>query len=161
MRSKTVVLSLVLLLILSATAFAQQRGRAVMPAGAGNPAGTQPGPGDPDGMGPLGPIGRCLAAIGLTDAQKADIKALLEAEAPTLQALHETMKTDEEAVKTAVEATTPDPCAVGTAVLKVHADREAIQAELETLRTKLEALLTAEQKLKLAGCLSVFNPPRP
>jgi Spy/CpxP family protein refolding chaperone len=149
------ILSLVMLMMFGASALlAQQRGRAVMPAGSGPQMG---GPGT-DAMGPLGPLGQCFRALNLTDAQRADVKALVETEIPVLQALHETVKADEEALKALLEGTAPEPCGVGTAFLEVHADRGAIRAELQSFRTKIEALLTAEQKLRLAGCLDAHGP---
>ena len=103
--------------------------------------------------GPLGAYLSCLRIVDLTDVQKADVKALLEAARPKLDALHVTLKADREALRAAVGATTPDPCAIGKAFLKVGADVKAIGEELKALRTAIEALLTPEQKAKLEGCL--------
>ena len=115
----------------------------------------------PEGQAPHGPLAgylRCLHIVDLTDVQKADVKALLEAARPKLEALHVTLRADREALRAAVTATPPDPCLVGAAFLKVEADVKAIGEELKTLRTAIEALLTAEQKAKLEGCL---RAPRP
>jgi len=109
-------------------------------------------------QGPLAGYLRCLGIVGLTDIQKADVKALLVAAKPELDALHATLKTDREALRAAVTAPTPDPCAVGTALLKVEADVKAIGEALKELRTAIEALLTPEQKAKLEGCLKAPKP---
>lgn len=103
--------------------------------------------------GPLAGYLACLRIVDLTDAQKADVKAIVEAARPKLDALHATLKTDREALRAAVTATTPDPCSIGTALLKVEADQKAIGDELKAVRTAIEALLTPEQKAKLDGCL--------
>lgn len=103
--------------------------------------------------GPLAGYLRCLGIVGLTDDQKADVKGILEAARPALEALHATRKADREALEAAVAAPTPDPCAVGAAFLKVAADRKAIGEELAKVRGAIEALLTPEQKAKLEGCL--------
>lgn len=108
--------------------------------------------------GPLAGYLRCLGVVGLTDTQKADVRALLEAAKPGLDALRATLKADREALRAAVVATPPDPCAVGTAFLKVDADVKAIGDARKDLRTAIEALLTPEQKAKLEGCL---RAPRP
>lgn len=108
--------------------------------------------------GPVAATLRCLRVVDLTDAQKADVKALLEAARPDLEALRATLRTDREALRAAVTAATPDPCVVGAAFLKVEADRKAIGDELKAVRTAIEALLTPEQKAKLEGCL---RAPRP
>jgi Spy/CpxP family protein refolding chaperone len=100
---------------------------------------------------------RCLAILDLTDAQKADIKALVVAETATLKGLHDTLATDRQALVAALGATTPDACAVGAALLKVHADREAIRAELAKIATGVESLLTAEQKTRFEGCVQAPN----
>ncbi len=115
----------------------------------------------PAGQAPHGPLAgylRCLRIVDLTDVQKADVKGLLEAARPKLEALHVTLKADREALRAAVSATTPDPCAIGTALLKVEADVKAIGEELKAVRTAIEALLTPEQKAKLEGCLKAPKP---
>lgn len=130
------------------------------PAGpqAGPPAGPQAGP-PPGPQGPLAGYLRCLFGVaGLTDAQKDDVKALLEAARPGMQSLHEALKDDREALRAAATAPTPDPCAVGTAFLEVEADLKAIGEATRELRTAIEALLTPEQKARLEGCL---RAPRP
>jgi Spy/CpxP family protein refolding chaperone len=116
-------------------------------------AGPAPGP-----KGPLAGYLHCLGVAGLTDVQKADVKALLEAARPGTEALLATLKSDREALHAAVTAATPDACAVGTALLKVEADLKAIGEEGKALRTAIEALLTPEQKLKLEGCLKAPRP---
>ena len=126
------------------------------------PPAAPPGPqGAQAPQGPKGPLAgylRCLGIVGLTDVQKADVKELLEAAKPEMDALHATLKTDREALRAAVTATNPDPCAIGTAFLKVEADLKATGEELKAVRTAIEALLNPEQKAKLEGCL---RAPRP
>ena len=117
------------------------------------PAGQAPGP-----QGPLAGYLRCLGVAGLSDTQKADVRAILEAAKPGMEALHATLKADREALRAAVTATTPDPCVVGAAFLKVEADVKAIGEEVKEIRTAIEALLTAEQKAKLEGCLKAPRP---
>jgi Spy/CpxP family protein refolding chaperone len=128
---------LVLVLLLSATTLLAQ---------------APPPPGDGPHR-PAGPFGRCLSILGLSTAQQEGIKAALEAAGPTLQALHETLRTDREALKAALDAATPDACAIGTAVLKVESDQKAIRAEMDKLKASIEAILTPDQKLKFAGCM--------
>ncbi|MHB8798666.1 MAG: Spy/CpxP family protein refolding chaperone [Thermoanaerobaculia bacterium] len=111
-------------------------------------------PGPPSGpQGPLAGTLRCLGIVRLTDAQKADVRALLEAAKPELEVLREDLKTDRAALRTALAATPPDPCAVGTAVLEVEADLKEIREATKELRAAIGALLTPEQKAKLEGCL--------
>lgn len=119
------------------------------PANGGQGAPPQGGP----QAGPGHPILRCLSIVNLTEDQKAQIKAILDAAGPTLKALNETLATDRQALKAAVDATPQDACAIGAALIKVQADELAIRTELETTKASIEALLTTEQKLKLEGCL--------
>jgi Spy/CpxP family protein refolding chaperone len=116
------------------------------------------GPPAPGPRGPLAGYLHCLGVAGLTDVQKADVKALLEAARPGTEALLATLKSDREALHAAVTAAAPDACAVGTALLKVEADLKAIGEDGKALRTAIEALLTPEQKLKLEGCLKAPRP---
>jgi len=108
--------------------------------------------------GPLGGYLSCLRIVDLTEVQKADVKVLLEAARPKLEALHVTLKADREALRAAVGAPTPDPCAIGKAFLKVETDVKAVGEELKAVRTAIEALLTPEQKAKLEGCLKAPKP---
>ncbi|MBI2213784.1 MAG: periplasmic heavy metal sensor [Acidobacteria bacterium] len=114
------------------------------------------GPGNGQGNPPAGPghpILRCLQIVNLTEDQQSQIKGILEAAAPTLKALHETLATDRQALREAIDATPQDGCAIGSALIQVQADEKAIRAELDKTKASIEALLTTEQKLKLAGCL--------
>jgi Spy/CpxP family protein refolding chaperone len=163
MRNRNLIVTgaVLILITLVAPVYAQHGSRP-------NPSGPAPGMQPPapsqqeEAMGaglPLGPVMHCLKVVGLSDDQKTAIKAAVDAEAPKLQALHEQAKTDREALKALVDATTQDPCAIGTAFLKVRADEVAIHTELESFRTTIESILTPEQKLKLAGCLEAGPGP--
>lgn len=92
-----------------------------------------------------------LASLDLTDTQKEKVNALLDAGKPKFEALRQEGRAAREALKSASEAPTPDPAAVGAAFLRVKAHRGAVRAERESSRKALEALLTAEQKAKLDG----------
>lgn len=95
----------------------------------------------------------CLKILGLSDQQKTDIKAVLEAEKTVVQGLVETLRTDREALRALLEGGSTDGCAIGNAVLKVKADHEALKAERGKILASVEALLTPEQKAKFEGCL--------
>lgn len=129
---------------------------AAPPAFAADPA--------PPAAAPAGPIAhllKCLTIVDLTDTQKAQIKAILQAEKPVMEALLAELKTDRQAMKAALEANPVDPCAVGAAAIALHTDRQALGAELKSIRTQVEATLTAEQIAKLHGCLHAPRGPAP
>lgn len=111
--------------------------------------------------GPVAHFLECLKIVNLSDAQKGQIKAILESAKPTLQGLHQQVETDIEALKTALGTSSPDPCAVGAALLKVHADRVAIVDEFKAIKTSIEAVLTPEQIAKLEGCLQAPRSTQP
>jgi len=96
---------------------------------------------------------KCLSIVQLTDEQKTQVKAVMEAARPELEVLHEKMVADRQALRAAIEATPQDSCAIGTAFVQVDADRKAIRSERDEVRAAVMALLTAEQKAKLEGCL--------
>lgn len=126
---------------------------AVLAAG---PALAQEKPGPPP-KGPIAHLLRCLSIVDLTDTQKQQVRAILEAEKPVMEGLHQQLRTDAQALQAALQANPPVACTVGDAFLKVHADRAAIRAELEKIKTAVEAVLTPEQVARLNGCLQAPN----
>jgi Spy/CpxP family protein refolding chaperone len=130
------------------------------------PALAQAGPPGPPPAGVAGPpphpfahLLHCLAVVNLTDAQKADVRAVLEAAKPEAEAIAAALKADREALRAELEKTPPDPCTVGSAALQLHADRLAAKALFEKTRDAVLAVLTPEQKAKLAGCLEAPKGP--
>lgn len=122
------------------------------------PPANGPGPGNGQGnpppqAGPGNPLLKCLQIVNLSEDQKTQIKGILEAAAPGIKVLHETLAADRQALKAAFEAVPQDACAIGNAMLKIQADEKALRAEHEKVKASIEAILTAEQKTKLAGCL--------
>ncbi len=102
---------------------------------------------------PFERLRHCLSILDLTDAQKADIKAVFDAAKPQFDTLAATLKADRDALTADLAKTPPDPCAVGNDALKLHADREAMRTFLTGVRDQVLALLTDAQKAKLTGCL--------
>lgn len=96
------------------------------------------------------PIRAALGALDLTDAQKAQVRDLLEKQRPVMQGLREQLKADHEALRTAA-ADTKNLAAIGSAYLKVQADREAMKAQMASSRDAISAILTPEQRAKLEG----------
>ena len=92
--------------------------------------------GEHGGMGPgMGPrLHAALRHLDLSDTQKEQIKAKLEAAA----------------LKALLDAPNPNKEAVGEATIRLHEHRQAVKAEMERTRAEIEALLTPEQREKLA-----------
>lgn len=106
---------------------------------------------------PDGPAGRilgCLRVVNLTESQKDAVRAVFEAAKPAVTAAVERVKAAEENLKTLMQATTKDACAIGNALIAVQTARQGLSTELEKVRTEIAAILTPEQKAMLAGCLA-------
>jgi len=101
------------------------------------------------------PVLRCLhnADLNLTDAQKADIKAILEAARPVLQAAHDKIRADRQKLHADIEAGA-DKSVLGQDVLDLHADLKAVQAELTSVKEQIASKLTADQKARVGDCLA-------
>jgi Spy/CpxP family protein refolding chaperone len=92
---------------------------------------------------------RGLSRLDLTESQKADVQKIMDSRKATLESLHGRMQTDWEALRQVSEGSNPNASAVGTAFLKLRADREAMRAERESTMQEIRSILTTEQKEKL------------
>ena len=101
------------------------------------------------------PVLRCLrnADLNLTEGQKADIKAIVEAARPALQAGHEKIRADRQKLHADIEAGA-DKSVLGQDVLDLYADLKAVQAELASVKDQIASKLTADQKAKIGDCLA-------
>ena len=105
------------------------------------------------------PALRCLRSADLTDAQKADIKTIVEAATPALQAAREKVRADRLKLHADLEAGA-DKSVLGQDVLDLHTDTKALQAELETVKDQIASKLTADQKTKVGDCLAALKAGR-
>jgi Spy/CpxP family protein refolding chaperone len=117
-------------------------------------AAVYPGPGGQKAKPGIGPAYRvALARVGLTTEQKGRIRAIVVAERPNVEALRGQQQTSKAALDAALQAPSPDPTAVGNALLRTRADRQALRAEMKKLRNQTVSVLTPEQRAKLDGYL--------
>lgn len=128
-------------------AIAQSRGPAQPPAERHKSGASQ------DDRKPGDPLVHCLSTLDLDEGQKTQIASILDTARPVSEALHEQIKTDRKAFNDLLEAEVPDACATGSAALKLESDCKAGKAQRQAVLTSVEAVLTPEQKTKLAGCL--------
>jgi len=97
----------------------------------------------------MGPgIRAVLAKLDLSQEQKDQIRSFAEAARPQLQALREQQKSNRAALRALLDAATPDTKAIGEAMLKVKAGREALDAERQKLHDATVSVLTPEQRVK-------------
>ncbi|HEX5855716.1 MAG TPA: periplasmic heavy metal sensor [Thermoanaerobaculia bacterium] len=105
-------------------------------------------------MGRAASMRKALASLGLSDDQKAKIKATFAAEKPTFQALRTEGQAARVALKAAASAPTPDAATVGTAFLRLGANRKAERAEMQKVRGQVSALLTPAQNAQLTSAFA-------
>lgn len=101
-----------------------------------------------------------LATVGVTEDQKANIVAILQAQKDDAQALALKTRTDAKALNGLASAATPDPAAVGKAFLTVKGDRDAVKAMAGKVLDDVKAVLTPEQAGKLDGYLAALKQMR-
>ena len=87
--------------------------------------------------------------LGLTEQQKTAWRALHEERREAMKPIAEEGSALRKKLREAVEASSPDPTAVGEATLALEAHHKKVQAEREAFRQKLEAVLDPAQKEKL------------
>jgi Spy/CpxP family protein refolding chaperone len=124
-----------------------QGGSALRRMGPGGPGhGFGPGPGGPFGM--LGEFGRGLRQLDLSEAQREQLRGVMDSHRAEFQALGDRMRTAHEALDAVVTADSVDESAIRAR----SADVAAVQADAAVLRGKVHqeifSLLTAEQQAK-------------
>ena len=94
----------------------------------------------------------CLTILQLTDAQRVEILAVLEAARPDFQANREYLRAAREKLSGDVAAGA-DVCVVGQDYLAVHAALETLGAQLSSVKDQVLSKLPPEEAARLAGCL--------
>ena len=110
------------------------------------------GPGGPGGPGILNP--RILHQLDVTDAQREQIRTLVEANREANQALHEQLRANHEAVRAASLTTTFDEGQVRALIAAGEAIRTDLALSEARLTSQVYALLTPEQRAELAEILA-------
>ena len=123
-------------------------------------AGPGKGPMGAEGRGGLPFVRRALAALDLSDQQKTQVREVLEAQKPAIQALMEKARADRQKLDTLLQTPNPDPAAVGTAFLAVHKNREAMKSERDLALSEVKKVLSPEQAAKLDAILKFARPGR-
>jgi Spy/CpxP family protein refolding chaperone len=119
----------------------------------------QQGPKD-EGKG-KGPLFHCLRIVNLSEEQQAEIRGILEAAQPTLQALREEIRAQREDLKAILEGDEIDECALGAAIVSVRETEQELRGEMEKLMESIKLVLSPEQAAKLEGCLEAARDDFP
>lgn len=133
----------VLLTPASAQPFGMGRGAGMMGPGAGVAAGAGPAA-QPQAFTAL------KDALGLTDAQVQQLIELRQKAAEENRAVAEQIRAKRLELAELLKAANPDPAKIGQLHLEIQKLQQQRLARLEQLRTQATAMLTAEQKAKLA-----------
>ena len=97
-------------------------------------------------------------ALNLTDAQVASVQSLMQTRQERAKAIFDEMQTKQQAVDTALNATSPDPSTVGNAMIALQATRKKLDAERDWFLGELKKLLTADQQATLDKLIADGKP---
>jgi Spy/CpxP family protein refolding chaperone len=119
-------------------------------------AGGPDGPGGPGGRHGMAFHGmhKALANLNLTQEQKDKVHAVLESQRESFRAQREQMRADHEALQALLQSDQPNATKVGTAMLKVQANRTAAKTQMTNALASVRAVLTPEQQTKLDGYIA-------
>jgi Spy/CpxP family protein refolding chaperone len=95
----------------------------------------------------------CLHVLDLTEEQRTQVRAILDAARPELQADQAAIVAAREVLRAALDAEPPDACAIGEAAIGVDDALQALREDWEAVKAQIAALLTPEQLAKFEGCL--------
>jgi Spy/CpxP family protein refolding chaperone len=139
MRHAATILGAVLLL--SGASGAQERG---------GPSGQPPQDGRGPGSGPP-PIERALERLGLSEKQKAELKAIEEKDRETMRPLMDAARQAHEEFQRALDSDVRDPATLGQLAITMNAARKKVENTRKASLPKILAVLTPEQRDALAA----------
>ena len=97
-------------------------------------------------------------ALNLTDAQVSAIQALMQTRQDRAKAIMQDVQAKQQSLDTLLNVTTPDPTAVGNAMIALRASEKQMQAERDWFITELKKLLTADQQQTLDKLIAAGTP---
>ncbi len=170
MKPRTLILTLAaaVLLALPTAVAAQQHGPGDCDGTGPHGPGRMAGPGGPDGPGGLGGPGgrgflrmlpRFADKLDLSDAQLAEIEAIVDARKPELEALHDQASAAREAFRDAHQIGDFDEAefrAHFSSQAQLHVEMRLIGAEMTS---QVWNVLTPEQQQELTELLELLGPP--
>ena len=117
--------------------------------GAGAAGAQMPEPEGPGGMGPrMGRAEGMARFLGLSEAQKVEVRKLMEGRRAEHEALRGQLETNRERLERALESASPVPAEVGELAIKGHRLREQGRALRAAQDKAVRALLNPEQQTK-------------
>jgi len=117
--------------------------------GAGAAGAQPPGPEGPGGMGPrMGRAEGMARFLGLSEAQKEQVRKLMEGRRAEHEALREQVEKNRQEMEEALESASPVPADVGLLAIEGHRLREQGRALRDAQDKAMRSLLTPEQQAK-------------
>jgi protein CpxP len=117
--------------------------------GSGAVSAQPPGPEGPGRPGPrMGRAEGMARFLGLSDAQKEQVRTLMESRRAEQKALREQVGKNRDEMEKALEGSSPDPVAVGELAIEGHRLREQGRALREAQDKAVRELLTPEQRVR-------------
>jgi Spy/CpxP family protein refolding chaperone len=117
--------------------------------GAGAVGAQVPGPEGPGETGPrMGRAEGMARLLGLSEAQKVEVRKLMEGRRAEHEALREQVEANSEELKKALESASPVPAEVGELAIEGHRLREQGRALREAQDKAVRKVLTPEQQAK-------------
>jgi len=124
-------------------------GALALALGAGTAGAQAPEPEGPGGMGPrMGRAEGMARFLGLSEAQKVEVRKLMEGRRAEHEALREQLETNSERLEKALESASPVPAEIGELAIEAHRLREQGRALRAAQDKAVRALLNPEQQTK-------------
>ena len=98
--------------------------------------------------------------LGLDEAQLTAVQSLMTARAAAIEPLQRQAQEAERRLGDLLNTASPDSCEVGTAVAALHSIRRQVEGHQDNFRQGLQAILTEEQRQRIAFIFSVENAMR-
>lgn len=105
--------------------------------------------------------------LELTESQRAQIEALMDARKDEMEARreefrarHEAMEERMERIHEMADAPNPDATAIGNLVIEIHRERAAMKAHHDEMTEEIKAVLTDEQRVKFEAFQDIRHDMR-
>ena len=137
-------------------------GTALTLALGGSASAQPPAPEGPGGAGPrMGRADGMARFLGLSEAQKEQVRKLMEGRRAEHEALRGEVETNSAQLKKALEGANPDPVAVGELTIERHRLRAQGRALREAQDKAVRGILTPEQQARFDAMKALRHEGRP
>jgi Spy/CpxP family protein refolding chaperone len=93
--------------------------------------------------------------LGLTEQQKSSFEKIHQQQQPEMKTLRDEMRDNDQKLRDALQAASPDPTTVGELAIEGHQLGEKMRALREQTDKQLRAILTPEQQVKFDAMMAL------